>query len=869
MNPGRMTRGARRILSPRRAAGTLGTFGGVFTPSILTILGIILFLRLGYVVGSVGLGRALLIIGIATAVVALTSVSLSAIATNMKMQGGGDYYLISRTLGVEFGGAVGIVLFFAEAISVALYAIGFGEAVCDLVGWHGPVPTRGVAFLAGALLFFFAWLGADWATRFQYVVMTVLAAALASFFVGGAARFEPALAAANWAVPAGALSFWVAFAIFFPAVTGFTQGVNMSGDLKDPGRSIPRGTFAAVALSAAVYVAAAVVLAGALSGDVLRTDYAAMRRLARHTAFVDAGVMAGALSSGLASFLGAPRILQSMGRDRIFPFVAPFARGVGPADNPRRAVLLAACVAAAMIVTGSLNLIARVVSMFFLALYGIINYATFSEARAASPSFRPRLRWYDARLSLAGGLGCLGVILAIDPAAGVVAVALLLAIYEYLKRTAGPARWADGTRSYHFRRVRDHLHAMAADPEHPRDWRPQLLVFSNESPRRGQLLRFASWIEGGSGLTTVVQIVEGGGAAAHRRRQEAREVLHRDIEQAGVEAFPLVVEGPHLGTTAHVLLQAFGLGPIHANTILLNWLEQVPTRAAVRDARRYGAYLRTSIRLGCNVIVLAADEERWTRLEAIPLRERRIDVCWRDDATSRLEILLAYLMTRSDDWREATIRLIASGGPGETTEAAHERLRHMLDEIRIQAHVEVRSELDLATLAAMVTETALVFLPMRLRGDLPLDPFGALLAQTLEELPAAALVAAAEDVSLGVEPDEGAAATMAAAADAAADAEARARAAEEAAARVAREAEEARRQLETEGGAMQETAEKAAVAASEAARHAAKARAKADEAAREAVELGARPPASEEDSVAGGSGKREAHGATDEDEKEE
>jgi amino acid transporter len=837
-----MTRRARRMLADAPGDGTLGTFAGVFTPSVLTILGIILFLRLGYVVGSVGLGRALLIIAIATTVVVLTSVSLSAIATNMKVQGGGDYYLISRTLGVEFGGAVGIVLFFAESISIALYSIGFGEAVCEVGGWQSPMSIRAVALLAAALLFFFAWLGADWATRFQYLVMSVLAAALVAFFLGGVAHFEHEMLTQNWPAPAGPLPFWVAFAIFFPAVTGFTQGVNMSGDLKDPGRSIPRGTFAAVALSAAVYLGAAVVFAGALPVDVLRTDYASMRRLARYPWLIDAGLMAGTLSSGLASFLGAPRILQSMGRDRIFPFVTPFARGVGPADNPRRAVLVAAAVAATMIVVGSLNLIARIVSMFFLALYGLINYATFYEARAASPSFRPRLRWYDARLSLAGGLGCLGVIVAIDPAAGAVAVALLFGVYEYLKRTAGPARWADGSRSYHFRRVRDHLHAMAADPEHPRDWRPQLLVFSNESPRRGQLLQFASWIEGGSGLTTVVQIIEGEGPAVQRRRKEAVETLRHDIEQSGVEAFPLVVEGPRLVTTAHVLLQAFGLGTIHANTILLNWLEQVPTPTAVRDAKRYGAYLRTTIRLGCNVIVLAADEGRWARLAAIRPRERRIDVCWRDDATSRLELLLAYLMTRSDDWREATIRLITSSRPGEPPAAVRERLRHMLDDIRIQAAVEVADgRLDAPTLAAMVAESALTFVPMRLRGDLPLDPFGDLLAQTLERLPAAAVVAAAEDISLAVEPDEGTAAVIAAAADAAADAEARARALQETATRLAHEAEEARRQFETDGAATQQAADSAAAAAKDAARRAAKARAESEAAARAAAELGARP----------------------------
>ena len=178
--------------------GTLGTFSGVFTPSILTILGIILFLRLGYVVGSAGLARALIIIGLANAISILTSFSLSAIATNLKVKGGGDYYLISRTLGLEFGGAIGIVLFLAQSVSIAFYCIGFGEALTAILPQSTKVFPQIIAALAVAYLFIFAWLGTDWATRFQYVVMAILVAALISFFIGGLAKWDNAMLTKNW-----------------------------------------------------------------------------------------------------------------------------------------------------------------------------------------------------------------------------------------------------------------------------------------------------------------------------------------------------------------------------------------------------------------------------------------------------------------------------------------------------------------------------------------------------------------------------------------------------------------------------------------------------------------------------------------------
>ncbi|MCP3953575.1 MAG: amino acid permease, partial [Desulfobacterales bacterium] len=370
----------------------LGTFGGVFTPSVLTILGIILFLRLGYVVGNAGLFKALIIIGIANLISVLTSISLSAIATNLKVKGGGDYYLISRTLGLEFGGAIGLVLFLAQSVSIAFYCIGFGEAVCSMLA-NPPLPPRLIAAIAVAALFVLAWVGADLATKFQFVVMVLLVAALGSFYTGSILKWNPETFTQSWTASADAPGFWVLFAIFFPAVTGFTQGVSMSGDLKDPGKSLPVGTFLAVGISIVVYFTVALLFAGSLPGNVLAGDYGAMRKAAFFGPLIDAGVIAATLSSAMASFLGAPRILQSLSGDKIFPLLNPFSKGAGAANNPRRGVLLSTIIAFATIAIGNLNLIAPIVSMFFLISYGLLNYATWFEARAASPSFRPRFKW--------------------------------------------------------------------------------------------------------------------------------------------------------------------------------------------------------------------------------------------------------------------------------------------------------------------------------------------------------------------------------------------------------------------------------------------------------------------------------------------
>jgi amino acid transporter len=836
--------------------GTLGTFAGVFTPSVLTILGIILFLRLGYVVGNAGLGSTLLILLLANGISVLTSVSLSAIATNLKVKGGGDYYVISRTLGHEFGGAIGIVVFLAQSVSIAFYCLGFGEVVAHLFQTDISILPQIIAAMAVSFLFIFAWLGADWATKFQYVVMAVLFAAIISFFIGGFMRWDTDLLVKNWSSPQTSLSFWVLFAIFFPAVTGFTQGVSMSGDLKDPGKSLPRGTFTAVGVSIAVYFLSAVLFAAALPADVMMSDYGAMRKVALFGSLIIAGVIAATLSSAMASFLGAPRILQSLAADRIFPLLGPFAKGSGPTSNPRRGVVLSAGIAYATVAYGQLNLIAPVVSMFFLISYGLLNYATYFEARTQSPSFRPRFRYFNKWLSLAGALACLGAMLAVDLVAGIVALAVLFAIYQYLKRTASPARWADSRRSYHLHLIRQNLLATATEPEHPRYWRPQILAFSDDPQRRAQLLRFSSWIEGESGLTTTVRLLEGEGAKMRKLRREAEEELQRDLKKNDFSAFPLVVVAPNLQTSIQSIIQAYGVGALKANTILLNWLGRSPKRILNFQDQNFVRNLQAARLYDCNLVILDAKPDKWTTLTEADKEDLIIDVWWWEDATSRLMLLMAYLMTRSELWSDARVRLLAVNS-GQSGKHTIDSLHEMLEEVRIEAEPEIIETANDDVIAEYSADSSLVFLPFRLKRNQIVDPFGHAMEDTLFLLPIVAMVMAAEDIELAAEPEEGEAGAKAQVLDALEEAlkkekEAVKKAEEsvEAAKTARKKVQEIKRDAEAADTEAIEKAEKAAEEAEKAAeklaRKAAKAAAKAETAAREAETAGVLPDETEE-----------------------
>ena len=752
----------------------LGTFAGVFTPSVLTILGIILFLRLGFVVGNAGLGRALVVIALANVISVLTTVSLSAIATNFKVRGGGDYYLISRSLGPEFGGAIGIILFLAQSVSVAFYAIGFAEGVTAMFPELSPRLVAGSALLP---LFALSWLGSDWATRFQYVIMFVLTLAIGVFVIGAATEFSTETLSSNWSA-SGDLTFWAIFALFFPAVTGFTQGVSMSGELKDPARSLPNGTFAAVGVSIVVYFLGAVLFAGSMPGADLISDYGAMGRVALVPGLITAGIFAATLSSALASFLGAPRILHALATDRLFPILKPFAKADAATGNPRRAVLLCFAIAAVTVAVGDLNVVAPVVSMFFLISYGLLNYATYFEASSGSPSFRPTFKWFRPRASLLGCLACGGTMLAIDALAGAIAIATVVAVHQYLARAGGPDRWADASRSALFQRVRSSLRSMSGIVEHDRDWRPVVLAFSDDPARRTSLLRFASWIAESSGITTAVRLVKGEGVLARRESERYEQELHAELETNKLNAFVRAISSDDLMSAYPVLLQASGLGPIRPNIALLNWFDREETAEDAPAMQSYGAVLRTSLRHGCNVILLAGRAAALEPLGTLDEKEappRQIDIWWHSDASSKLALLLAHLMSRSELWSGAKLRVLSDHASGQTDTETIEALRAVLADVRIEAEVVLVRDVNWSTVAEASAPTSLAFVTFRIGAEGLLDASGFPVPSSLEGLPPMALVQAAEDLELDAQPDEGTQAEVAQVRDQIEDTEERAK----------------------------------------------------------------------------------------------
>jgi len=414
----------------------LGTFLGVFTPTILTILGVIMYLRFGWLVGHLGLGRVLPIVLIANTITIITTLSFSAVATNVHVRAGGAYHIISRSLGIEIGGAIGLPLFLSQAFSVTLYAYGLAESFRFL--WPD-LPLQPVALAVILAVGALAYVGAELALKIQVPLLVLVGFSLLALAAGVVLR--SAGGAIPLSVPSGEVGFWTGFAVFFPAVTGVMAGLGLSGDLRDPGHSLPRGSLLAVFTGLIIYLVVPVLLVMGAPRDALRTDPLVWTRIALlGPVLILPGLWAAIFSSAVGSILGAPRTLQALARDGLAPRF--FARtGEGRSDL-LPALLVSLVLALGAVYLGNLNAVAAVVTMFFLTVYGTINFVAAFEALSGDPSWRPRLRvpWI---VNLIGGFGCLAVMLLINPLVGLVAILAELALWLAMSRKEHRARWGD------------------------------------------------------------------------------------------------------------------------------------------------------------------------------------------------------------------------------------------------------------------------------------------------------------------------------------------------------------------------------------------------------------------------------------------
>ncbi len=679
------------------AQSKLGTFLGVYTPTILTILGVIMYLRFGWLVGELGLVKVLVIVILAKLITMVTTLAFSAVATNTKLGAGGAYFIISRSLGWELGGAIGIPLYLSQTLSVTLYAYGLAESL--RIVWPS-LPLLPVALVIVAAVGAMALAGAERALRAQVPMLGLVALSLTALALGVFLQENPRVLTLN--TLDGTLPFWAGFAIFFPAVTGVMAGLGLSGDLKNPTRSLPLGSLLAVATGLVIYLVVPVLLALGASPDALREEPLVWARIAPLGPFlILPGLWAAIFSSAVGSILAAPRTLQALAQDGIAPSC------LRKKDTSRRALLpgffVSIAIATGGVFIGNLNAVAAVVTMFFLTVYGTTNLVAAFEALSGDPSWRPSIRipWL---IFLAGGAGCLLCMLLIDPLVGVLAFIAEFILWQLLSRRSREERWGDARRGLYENLIRWALIRLARRPLTARNWRPHVLVFVDDPMRELDLVRYGVWFSQGRGVVTVCRLVVGQlethGRDLSAKRTEMQALL--DAEKLVVFAETDIVD--HLVDGIVSVTQANGMAGLSSNTLLLGWPSDRTLQTEFLRAARKLEQLEKSIVLG-----------RIRPRHQFAREQRTIHVWWGGlQHNSELMLLLAYLLQNNPEWRGSNVKVLSIASSQVAKEQTDRHLARVLSSIRMEVEIEVLVKPRESSVAAFIghqsEHAAVVFL---------------------------------------------------------------------------------------------------------------------------------------------------------------
>ncbi|KAF1377122.1 hypothetical protein PFLUV_G00197280 [Perca fluviatilis] len=605
-----------------------GWIKGVLVRCMLNIWGVMLFIRMSWIVGQAGIALSCLIVAMATVVTTITGLSTSAIATNGFVRGGGAYYLISRSLGPEFGGSIGLIFAFANAVAVAMYVVGFAETVVELLAGVDLImmdqinDIRIIGTITVILLLGISVAGMEWEAKAQIFLLVVLVTAIFNYFIGtfipvqakesvGFFGYNGLIMWENMGPDFRGETFFSVFSIFFPAATGILAGANISGDLADPQLAIPRGTLLAILITGIVYLGVAVSTGSCIvrdaSGNVndtvssqfmmncteaackfgydfstcrgtekgcpygLHNDFQVMSMVSGFGPVITAGIFSATLSSALASLVSAPKVFQALCKDNIYPGLGMFAKGYGKNNEPLRGYILTFVIALAFILIAKLNIIAPIISNFFLASYALINFSVFHASLANSPGWRPSFKYYNMWVSLAGAVLCCGVMFVINWWAALLTNAIVLGLFIYVSYKKPDVNWGSSTQALTYHQALTHTLHLSGVEDHIKNFRPQCLVMTGYPNSRPALLDLVNSFTKNVGLMICGHIRTGYRRPNFKDLSTDQARYQRWLLKNETKAFytPVYAEDMRQGT--QYLLQAAGLGRLKPNTLVLGF----------------------------------------------------------------------------------------------------------------------------------------------------------------------------------------------------------------------------------------------------------------------------------------------------------
>uniref|UniRef100_A0A8D3C6W4 Solute carrier family 12 member 9 n=1 Tax=Scophthalmus maximus TaxID=52904 RepID=A0A8D3C6W4_SCOMX len=611
----------------------LSTFFGVVIPTLLSMFSVVVFLRIGFLVGQSGLYQAIAMLLVAYFIICMTVLSVCAISTNGALDAGGAYYMISRALGPEFGGSIGIMFFLANVCGSALYVLGLVEAIVGTFGlpedgtmatspyqvlpsgyWWSLLYATAIALLCLLGCLVGAHIYAKATFIIFLVVMFVLGTIFISFFaVGPRTLTLPGTATVNGTGPVlpttanftgfkldtllgnlwadytldytteTMMTFATVFAVMFNGCTGIMAGSNMSGDLKNPSYSIPRGTITAVIFTFIIYNLLSVLVACSCDRILLQRDYSFLRDINVWKPFVTIGVYSSTLSAAMSNLIGASRILYALARDDLFGKVLFPAKKTSHSGNPWVSVILSWFLVQLVLFSGKLNTIASIVTIFFLLVYAAVDLACLALEWASAPNFRPTFRYFTWHTCVLGIVGCavmMFLINAIYASASIAFMLLLLLLIHYLSPTSS---WGYISQALIFHQVRKYLLMLDVRKDHVKFWRPQVLLMVSNPRSSAGLITFINDIKK-SGLYVLGHVQLGDlDTLPSDPLQSQYDSWLSLVDHLNIKAFVNLTLADSVRHGIQHLLFISGLGGMRPNTLILGFYDGCPPKDRLVD----------------------------------------------------------------------------------------------------------------------------------------------------------------------------------------------------------------------------------------------------------------------------------------------
>jgi len=632
----------------------------VFFTAISTILGAILFLRFGYAVGTLGLWGSLLIIFLGHMVTIPTVLAISEIATNKRVEGGGEYFVISRSFGLNIGATIGMALFLSQAISVAFYVIAFTETFEFLFNFFLNkydlwIPRQAVSIPVMLILaFLIIKKGANLGVKALYFVVVILVFSLIMFFLGNTGYGETTSFSLFSAQLKNPGQFFTVFAIVFPAFTGITAGVGLSGDLKKPSKSIPLGTMLATVTGMVVYVLVIWKLTTSVSAEDMLDQQLIMAKIALGGAVViPLGLAASTISSALGSVMVAPRTLQALALDMAFPSTRInrwLSKARAKDNEPINASLVTAIIAFIFVALGNVDAVASIITMFFMVTYGSLCLISFLNHFGSSPSYRPsfKSRWY---ISLAGFIASVWVMFKISTSFALLSLIFITAIYLYVDNYHKSRQGFASIFANALFQLNKNLQVMIQKKQtkkEKKEWRPSVICISKDSFKRDKAFKLLNWISYKYGFGTYLHHIVGyySKYTAAQAGEELKRLLEH-VESSENHVYIDTLISPSNTSAIAQAIQIPGIAGMENNMVLFEYdkhqpsnLEEIIDNFALVNSGDF------------DICILGSSNREIPYSKGIHIWINSLDT-----ENANLMILLGFIILGHPDWKNARIKI--------------------------------------------------------------------------------------------------------------------------------------------------------------------------------------------------------------------